>query len=132
MDRIVFLTSRNQQVLLADCSDCSPEELAAVIDEVPKHVTTQPAGSVLLLADFSRSVFTKETVEHLKLAAVFDRPHLKRSAWVLTQNLPKTLYESVRTFSGRQIPTFATREEALEYLVGPPSFSGMNASIEQK
>jgi len=121
MDRIVFLTFRNQKVLLADCSDCSPEELTAVIDEVPKHVTSHPQQSVLLLADFSRSKFTKETVEHLKIAAVFDRPHLKRSAWVLTQNLPKTLYESIRTFSGREIRTFETREEALEYLVGESS-----------
>ena len=117
MERVVFLTFRNRQVLLADCSNCSPEELAAVIDDVPRHVTKEPHGSVLLLADFSHSVFTKETVEHLKIAAVFDRPHLKKSAWVLTQNLPKALYESVRTFSGREIPTFETREEALVYLV---------------
>lgn len=121
MDRIVYLTFRDQQVLLADCSDCSPEELAAVIDDVPKHVTQHPHGSLLLLADFSRSKFTKETVEHLKVAAVFDRPHLKRSAWVLTENLPKTLYDSIRTFSGREIPTFETREEALEYLVSEAS-----------
>jgi hypothetical protein len=117
MDRIVFLTFHNQQILLADCSDCSPLELAAVIDQVPTHVTRQPHGSVLLLADFSRSKFTKETVEHLKIAAVFDRPHIKKSAWVLTQNLPKTLYESIRSFSGREIATFETREEALQYLV---------------
>jgi hypothetical protein len=121
MDRIVFLTFRNQQVLLVDCSDCSPEELSAVADEVPKHVTQHPQGSLLLLADFSRSKFTKDTVEHLKIAAVFDRPHVKRSAWVLTENLPQTLYESIRTFSGREIPTFGTREEALEYLVEDPS-----------
>ena len=123
MDRIVFLTFRNQQVLLVDCSDCSPEEMAVMADEVPKQVTQHPHGSLLLLADFSRSKFTKDTVEHLKIAAVFDRPHIKRSAWVLTENLPKALYESVRTFSGREIPTFGTREEALEYLVedpGPP------------
>ena len=132
MDRIVFLTFRNQQVLLADCSDCSPEELAAVIDQVPKHVTAQPLGSVLLLADFSRSKFNKETVEHLKIAAVFDRPHLKRSAWVLTQNLPKTLYDSVRTFSGREIPTFQTREEALEYLVGESPHPAVDAPEKQK
>jgi hypothetical protein len=102
---------------MADCSDCSPEELTAVIDQVPKHVMKEPLGSVLLLGDFSRAVFTKETVEHLKLAAVFDRPHLAKSAWVLTENLDKTLYQSIRTFSGREIPTFKTREEALEYLV---------------
>jgi hypothetical protein len=117
MERISRITFRDHTVLLVDCSDCSPEELAAVADDVPRHVTKEPQGSVLLLADFSRSVFNKETVEHLKLAAVFDRPHLKKSAWVLTENLPKTLYDSIRTFSGREIPTFATREEALEYLV---------------
>ena len=117
MERILFLTFRGHQILLADCSGCSPEELAAVIDEVPKHVTREPIGSLLVLGDFSRSTFTKETVEHLKLAAVFDRPHIKKAAWVLTQNLPKALYESVLTFSGRAIPTFETREEALEYLV---------------
>ena len=128
MDRITYLTFRNQRVLVADCSDCSPEELAAVIDQVPKHVTKEPPGSVLLLADYSRSVFNKETVEHLKIAAVFDKPHLKKSAWVLTQNLPTALYESVRTFSGREIPTFETREEALEYLVGdaPPTGGAQN------
>ncbi|HVO78630.1 MAG TPA: hypothetical protein VMT39_01305 [Candidatus Bathyarchaeia archaeon] len=117
MERISYVTYRNQKVLLADCSDCSPQALAAVIDEIPKHVTREPLGSVLLLADYSRSVFNKETVEHLKVASVFDKPHLKRAAWVLTENLPKALYESVRTFSGRELPTFASREEALEYLV---------------
>lgn len=132
MDRIAFLTFRNQQVLLADCSDCSPQQLAEVIDDVPRHVTTQPLGSLLLLADFSRSIFNKETVEHLKLAAVFDRPHVKRSAWVLTQNLPKTFFDSVRSFSGREIAAFATREQALEYLVGDSSSSSIEAPTEQK
>ena len=117
MERVSHITFRDHTVLLADCSDCDADQLAAVIDDVPRHVTIEPHGSVLLLADFSRSVFNKDTVEHLKLAAVFDRPHLKKSAWVLTENLPKALYDSVRTFSGREIRTFSTREEALQYLV---------------
>ena len=117
MERISRIAFRDQTILLVDCSDCSPEELAAVADDLPRHVTQEPQGMVLLLADLSRAVFNKETVEHVKLATVFDRPHLKKSAWVLTDNLPKTLYDSIRTFSGREIPTFATREEALEYLV---------------
>lgn len=117
MERVTHITFRGRTVVLADCSDCPPDQLAAVIDDVPRHVTKEPHGSVLLLADFSRSKFNKDTVEHLKLAAVFDRPHLKKSAWVLTENLPKALYDSIRSFSGREIPTFATREEALQYLV---------------
>ena len=117
MERIRYLTHRGTQVLLADCSECSAEELAAVIDDVPRHVTREPLGSVLVVGDFSRSVFTKDAVEHLKLAAVFDRPYLKKAAWVFTENLDKTLLESIRTFSVREIPTFKTREEALDYLV---------------
>ena len=117
MERIHFITYRDKRLMIADCSDCSPEELAAIIDEVPKHITREPLASVLVVGDFSRSTFTKETVEHLKIAAVFDRPHLKKAAWVFTENLNETLLESIRTFSAREIPTFRTREEALEYLV---------------
>lgn len=117
MERIRFLTHNDKRVLLVDVSDCSGEELSACIDQVPEVVTHEPLGSVLLLGDFSRAQFTRDSVEHLKIAAVFDRPHLKKSAWVLTENLPKALYESVRSFSGRQIPVFVTRQEALDYLV---------------
>ena len=117
MERIFHITHRGHAVLVADCSDCGPEELARVIDEVPQHVTKETPGSVLLLGDFSRSVFTKETVEHLKIAAVFDRPFVRKSAWVLTDNLDKTLHESIRQFSARAIPSFTTREEALEHLI---------------
>jgi hypothetical protein len=31
------------------------------------------------------------------------------------ENLDKTLYQLIRTFSGREIPTFKTREDGLKY-----------------
>jgi len=117
MDRIRFITHREQRILLLDFTDCAAAEMAAIADLVPETVTQEPLGSVLLLADYSGAEFTRQSVEHVKIAAACDRPHLKRSAWVLTENLPKALYDSVRSFSARQIPIFATREEALEYLV---------------
>ena len=104
MERILFLTFRNQQILLADCSDCSPEELAAVIDEVPKHVTREPLGSLLVLADFSRSKFTKETVEHLKLAAVFDRPHIKNRHGCSPRTFPRRSMSLCFRFQGAKFP----------------------------
>jgi hypothetical protein len=93
------------------------DEVATIADLLPEVVTREPLGSVLLLGDFTGAQFTREAVEHIKIAAVFHRPHLKRSAWVLTENLPKVFYDSIRSFSARRIPTFATREEALEFLV---------------
>ncbi len=117
MERIGFITHRGQRILLADMSDCPAAEVAALSDRVPDFVTAEPLHSVLLLVDFSRAEFTRETVEHVKIAAARDQPHLKGSAYVLTENLSKTLYESIRTFSKREIPIFPTREEALDFLV---------------
>ena len=116
-ERIRFITHKGQRILLVDLSHCSAAELARVARFVPAATVTQPRGSVLLLADFSGAEFDKDTVEVLKQAAVFDRPHLKKSAWVGVETLPHVFYENIKAFSRRDLPTFKTREEALEWLV---------------
>jgi hypothetical protein len=80
-------------------------------------VTAEPHGSVLLLADFTGSKVDKAALEVIKQTTVLDRPHLKRSAWVGMETVPKVFYENVKAFSQRDLPTFASREEALDWLV---------------
>jgi len=116
-ERIRFITHKGQSVLLVDISNCTAEQLTAAGEFVPAFVAAQPRGSVLLLADFSGSKFDKAAIEALKKATVFDRPHIKRSAWVGTESLPKVFYENIKSFSQRDLPTFKTREEALDWLV---------------
>ena len=116
-ERIRFITHKGKKVLLADASNCTPAEISTLSHLVPAYVTTEPRGSVLLLADFTGSKFDKASVEDLKQGAVYDRPHLKRSAWVGTETMPKVFYENVKSFSQRDLPTFKTREEALDWLV---------------
>jgi len=118
MERIKFVTHRGQRVLLVDYTNCRADEVAEIADQAPPIVTQEPPGSVLLLADFTGAEFSRETVEHLKIAAAVDKRHLKRDAWVLDHNLPKALYDSIRSFSTREMPIFPTREAALEYLTG--------------
>jgi hypothetical protein len=118
MDRIQFVTHRDQRILLIDFTNCNPEEVAEISDQVPAIVTQQPEESVLLLADFTGAEFTRDSVEHIKIAAAVDKRHIKRDAWVLDHNMPKALYDSIRTFSTRELPVFETREAAMEYLVG--------------
>ena len=117
MERISFVTHRGQRVLLLDYTGCNTAEVADISDKVPTVVTQEPAGSVLLLADFLGAEFSRAAVEHLKIAVALDKPHIKRAAWVLDDNLPKALYDSIRSFSTRELPVFASREEAMEYLV---------------
>jgi hypothetical protein len=77
----------------------------------------EPHGSVLLLVDFTDAQFDRKAVEHLKPVLVLDRPHLKRSAWVGAEALPKVFHEHLKVFSRRDLPIFKTREEALDWLV---------------
>jgi len=124
-DRIRFLTHHGQQVLLADLSHCSAEEVARLARQVPAFAADEPRGSVLLLADFTGAKFDKAAMEILKQATVFTRPLLKRSAWVGTDSLPHVFYENLKSFSQRDLPTFRTREEALVWLLDEmPAASG--------
>ncbi|HEX6806153.1 MAG TPA: hypothetical protein VF133_20940 [Terriglobales bacterium] len=124
-DRIRFVTHRGQQVLLADLSNCSAEEVARVARQVPSYAANLPRGTVLLLADFTGAKFDKTAIESLKQATVFDRPLLKRSAWVGADSLPHVFYENLKAFSQRDLPTFDTREQALDWLVQEmPAASG--------
>jgi len=117
LERIRFVTHQGQRVLLIDMTGCSAAEVAALSDRVPSFVTREPLGSVLAVGDFTGAEFSRESVERIKVAAALDQPYIKRAAWVLTRNMPKALYDSILSFSARQIPIFPTREQALEYLV---------------
>jgi SpoIIAA-like len=116
-NRIRFISHKQKKVLLVDGTGCSAEQLEEFATLVPARVTAEPLGSVLLLADFTGAHFDKKSVERFKPALVIDRPHLKRSAWVGMEGLPKIFYEHMKTFSQRELPTFKTREEALDWLV---------------
>ena len=115
-NRIRSIAHQGKTILLVDLSNCSAAEVKKISELVPKFVSNYPRGSVLLLADFTGAHFDRETLTVLKESTVFDRPHLKKSAWVGTESLPKVFYENIKSFSQRELPTFKTREEALDYL----------------
>ena len=116
-DRIRFVEHQGKQILLVDLSHCTPTEVATIALLVPSYVTPEPRGSVLLLADFTGAEFDRIAIDRLKESAVFDRPHLRRSAWVGIARLPKVFYEHIKNFSQRDLPAFETREAAMDWLV---------------
>jgi hypothetical protein len=116
-ERIRFVKHRGKQILLADLSHSTSREVEKLALLVPSYVTSEPRGSVLLLADFTGAEFDRIAIERLKESAVFDRPHVKRSAWVGIEKLPPVFLEHIKNFSQRELPTFKTREEAMDWLV---------------
>jgi hypothetical protein len=117
MERVRFIEHRGSKVLLIDFRDLTSEQVLEVVEQVQEVVTSQPRDSVLTLADYTGSSIDRQVATRIKEVLVFDRPYVKRSAWVGVEDLPKAFYESFRMFSRRDFPTFRTREEALDWLV---------------
>jgi hypothetical protein len=116
-NRIRFITHQRKQILLVDLSGCSATELEKTIRSLPEIVTTRPRGSVLILTDFGGASLDLEAIRTLKETAVFDKPYVKKSAWVGTERIPKAFSDELKKFSRRDFPVFESREEALSWLV---------------
>jgi hypothetical protein len=116
-ERIHFISHQKKQILLVDFSKCSAVEVEKIARAAPETVTAQPRGSVLLLVDFTGASFNEEAQRAMKESAVFDKPYIKKSAWVGAGNLPKAFEQNLKDFSRRQFPTFKSREEGLTWLV---------------
>ena len=116
-ERIRFIKHQDKEILFVDLSKCSATEVEKLARIVPDLVTVQPRGSVLILSDFSGASFDDDALRTMKETAVFDKPFVKKSALTGTETLPEKFYEQLKTFSGRELPIFKTREEALAWLV---------------
>jgi len=116
-DRIQFVSHGGKQILFVDFSNCSPAEVEKICRAVPELVTALPRNSVLILSDFTGASFDKDAIRAMKESAVFDKPHVKKSAWVGAENFPREFSRSLSNFSRREFPAFKSREEALAWLV---------------
>jgi len=115
-DRARFITHQSKQILLIDLSSCSPDNVDRIFRTVPDLVTTRPLRSVLILSDFTAASFDEEAIRVMQQTAVFDKPYVKKSAFVGTESFPQGFFEDLRTFSRREFPAFKTRDEALAWL----------------
>jgi len=115
-NRIRSITHHGEQILIVDFTNCSPADAEDTLRALPDHVTSNPRGSVLILADFTDASFSEETIRTMQQTAVFDKPYVKKSAWVGTENLPDSIRDSVSKFSRREFTVFKNRIEALEWL----------------
>jgi hypothetical protein len=115
-DRIRLIPHQGKQILLVDLSNCSAAEVEKIIRSLPEFVTSRPRNSVLILSDFTGASFDQDTIRAMKESAVFDKPYVKKSAWIGAESLPELFREDLKSFSRREFPAFESREEALTWL----------------
>jgi hypothetical protein len=116
-ERLRFIEHQGKSILLIDVSHASKQDLLVILPRIKAVVTEQPRDSVLALADFTGTPIDKDVATRIKEVLVFDRPYIKKAAWVGTEELPHVFYENFKVFSRRDLPLFNTRSEAMDWLV---------------
>jgi len=116
-ERLRFVKHKGHAIYLIDISHAPAKEILLLIEQVRADIARHAPGSVLTLADFTGAEVDKKVATRMKEVLVLDRPYVKKSAWVGTESLPHVFYENFKSFSQREIPTFKTREEAMDWLV---------------
>src|ERR1700739_1682866 len=96
-DRIRFITHHGKQILVVDLSNCTAAEVEKIARTVPEVVTLQRPASVRILSDFTGASFNKEAILAMKESAVFDKPYVKKSAFVGAESLPHVFYDNLKT-----------------------------------
>lgn len=116
MAGVQFISYQGKRILLVDVARCTTDETERVIRSVPDFVKLQPLGSVLLLVDFAGASFNCETIRAMHEYAVWDKPYIKKSAWIGSESLPDSFRDGLSGYSGREFAVLNTRTGALEWL----------------
>lgn len=100
LKRIQFMTHEGKQILLVDLSNCPASDVEQIARAVPEIVMTKPRGSVLVLTDFTGASFDEDALRTMKESAVFDKPYIRKTAWIGAGSFPKQFYERLSGVRG--------------------------------
>ena len=116
-DRIHFVEHQGKQILILDYSNATALQMQLLLEQVRITVAQHSRESLLTLADFTGAEVDRTVATRIKEVLTLDRPFVKKTAWVGTENIPHAFMEGFHQFSQRDIATFNTREEAMDWLV---------------
>ncbi|HEX9111192.1 MAG TPA: hypothetical protein VF845_06900 [Terriglobales bacterium] len=116
-DRIHFIEHKGKQILLLDFSHATAQQMQLLLEHVRITVAQHARESVVTLADYTGATIDHAVATKIKEVLTLDRPFVRKTAWVGTESIPHAFLESFHNFSQRDIVTFNTREEAMDWLV---------------
>jgi hypothetical protein len=118
LERLRFIKYKGQAIFIVDLSHCGSKEILLLIEQVRAIVARHTHGSLLTLVDFTGAEIDKKVATRMKEVLTLDRPYVRKSAWVGAESVPHVFQDNIKSFSQREFPTFKTREDAMDWLVG--------------
>jgi len=117
-ERIQFVDYKGKKILLEDFSNIKSEtELIALMKQAGEIIRAQPKYSVLVAVDMTNARYSPRVVQASKEVSAGNTIYIRASTLVGISAGMNMLVQSINAFTGRKLKTFATREEAMEWLI---------------
>jgi hypothetical protein len=118
MERINFIQYKGKSILIEDFSGMRPgQEFLDTLQKAQTLIAQQPPKSVLAVLDASNATFNTDILARMKNFVQSNTPHIKCATVVGVTGLLNVALTTLSKTSGREFHSFATRQEALDYLI---------------
>ena len=118
MERVRIETFKGKRLVIVDGTDVPADEYTKVLRKGALTVAQEPLGSVRLVTVVTRARFGRGTAENVIAYSKAIKPYLKASAVVGLSPLSQVIFWAVKPFAHKTITSFATLDEAREWLAG--------------
>lgn len=121
MERLTTVQHRGASILVVDYAGIKEtEESLDLIWASSERIVAAPPGSVRVLMSIQDAHISPQLLGPLKEAALRNKPHLKGVAVVGLSGLLRVIYLSLSKLMEMEMPSFDSRDEALDWLAGLP------------
>jgi hypothetical protein len=117
-ERLKFVEYKGKKILVEDFSNINDEEeFIALLNQAEQIIHSQPPKSVLAVVDLKNARFSPRISEISKEATESNTPYIRASAMVGVSGLMGIMVRAISRFARRDLVSFNTREEAMEWLI---------------
>ncbi|HEX3047488.1 MAG TPA: hypothetical protein VHY08_22240 [Bacillota bacterium] len=120
MGHIKTITHMGKSIVCSDLTNFNvsdKRELQEAINETKDHIAKQPPGSVLIITNVNQTHFDMEIIKMFIEYTSHNKPYIKASAVIGITGLLNIALNSVIKNTLRDIHTFDTEAQALDWLV---------------
>ncbi len=108
---------KNKSIVLVNLANCSPQSTFTILDEAADVIAKSAPKSALILTDSTNATYNSEVSSAMKNFSAKNTPYVKGSAVVGADAMRKVLVAAIRVATKRDIRTFDTRDQAMDWLV---------------
>jgi hypothetical protein len=114
-----FITHKGKTILYLDFTNMKDKvEIMKLEEEGAAVIRKQPLNSVLTLTNMENMFFNNELKKWFEEKVKGNAPYVKAGAVIGMTGLISIMYNAFVAVTGRNIKSFKSKEEAMDFLVG--------------